>query len=322
MQSYITFFALFLVALLPLAALASSSPAVIPIPATWIELAIDSSTAPSAGFCDHMADWDPTIQRIVLVGGDNGVTPVDSSLVGLWTLDFSSSFDLPTWQNANTSSASAIPAPDVGGGPCGALRYSTSSPCGGLNCSDVTAIVVGGHDLNTGVFFNQSYLADVDVINQYLEVEWDDIADDGSVSDTGPLMGLGWSTACWGDVNQTQLFMFGGTAQDTGLDSSDLWLLNINAPIAAWRNITALTSGDLPRPLSGTRLQFDAVRNQLVMMGGYSCTQQSLSGQQGGTACFSNTVWCLSLNSSSLYQWTAHTDPGDAAVYPWPSPRA
>jgi hypothetical protein len=81
-----------------------------------------------------------------------------------------------------------------------------------------------------------------------------------------PLVGLAWSIACWGDEAQTRLYMYGGTREDTQSDSSDLWLLDFTEPEPAWQNITALTSGDLPLPLSGTRMQFDPLRNQLVLM--------------------------------------------------------
>ena len=101
------------------------------------------------------------------------------------------------------------------------------------------------------------------------------------------------------------------------MDSSDLWVLNVTASPAVWRNITSLCSGDLPRPLSGSRMQFDPLGDQLVLMGGYSCTSNYASGLGGGTACYTNSVWTMSLNDATRYQWTEHSaDPN------WPSPRA
>ena len=107
-----------------------------------------------------------------------------------------------------------------------------------------------------------------------------------------------------------------------GVDSSDLWQLNVTEPYPTWQNVSHLCSGDQPRPLSGSRLQFDPIGNQLVLMGGYSCTSGFASGLGGGTSCFSNSVWLMSLNESSLYRWTQLADPNPGSVSTWPSPRA
>ena len=107
-----------------------------------------------------------------------------------------------------------------------------------------------------------------------------------------------------------------------GVDSSDLWRLNLSEPSPMWQNITHLCSGDLPRPLSGSRMQFDPLGNQLVLMGGYSCTTDYASGLGGGSTCFSNNVWLMSLAEPTMHQWTALVDPNPGPSSTWPSARA
>ena len=330
--------------------LSSLPPARCQAVATWIQLNLSSSAAPSAGFCDHWTGVDEPAQRLIVTAGDNGVN--NSGPQGVWAIDYAQSFETPIWVSLSVNPSSPV-APEPGGGPCGALQPSPN--VSGLLfpyhvSPDPLIVVVGGHALGTDIVFNTTFYADVaPSLDSTRETYW---TEDENVGEF-PLVGLAWPIACWGDEAQTQLYMYGGTRADTGLDSSDLWLLDFKQPQPAWQNITGLTSGDFPRPLSGTRMQFDPRRNQLVLMvrdssaphsrsaqlssapltsslplslaavqGGYSCTFEYNSGV-GGLLCFTNAVWLLSLPPQpGYYTWTAFLDPSTGASSTWPTPRA
>ena len=285
-----------------------------PVVATWVHLPVDPSTAPTSGFCDHWVGVDAAHERLILVGGDDGDM---TGPQGTWALDYSASFSEPVWRNLSidTASASSIDSPYVGGGPQGGLVHSPSTQQRDFTAGQAELIVWGGHQLTdpqNPTWFHTAYEATLSGD----EATWtDDSA--GSVD----LPGVAWATSAWGDANQTLLFMYGGTVAPDGVDSADLWLLNLTDSPAVWRNVSALCSGDRPRPLSGSRMQFDPVGDQLVLMGGYSCTSDYASGLGGGTNCFSNSIWLMSLSGSSMYQWTALYDPNPKTPT-WPSPRA
>ena len=294
---------------------------------TWIQLSVNESTAPaSSGFCDHFSVVDYVGQRVLVMGGDGGGGE-DTDVLGLWALDYSHSLEAPVWRSlsANLSDPASIDAPAVGEGSQGALRqhctshasahgstYATECPAG------VTLTVYGGHSPTTNDFLNGTYTALVDPPRVNESASWyptvsEDAADDSL------LPAIAWGTASWGDNAQSQLFLYGGTKGDTGEDCAELWLLDLTASSPAWVNVTAYTSGDIPPKLSGCRFRYNNATGLLVLMGGYSCTTDSVSGQQGGVACFSNSVWLL---NPVTYVWTGFHDPNPGPSSTWPSPRA
>ena len=286
---------------------------------TWVHLSIDPSTAPTSGFCDQWVGVDSAHERLIMVGGDDGD---ETGPQGTWMLDYSQSFQSPVWLNLSIdlSSATAIDSPYIGGGPQGALASSPAllarSGSGVYTANQPELIVWGGHSLVNVTFFNAAYEASLGGPDGETAV-W---SDESGL--TAAMPKVAWATSAWGDVNETLLFMYGGTVAPAGVDSSDLWLLNLSESNAVWRNITGLSSGDHPRPLSGCRMQFDPVGNQLVLMGGYSCTADFASGLGGGSSCFSNSVWLMSLHQSSMYEWTEIADPNPGPSSTWPSARA
>ena len=162
--------------------------------ATWVHLLIDPSTAPTVGFCDQWVGVDAAHERLVMVGGDNGFNGTGPE--GTWILDYSTSFTSPVWLNL-----SAVDSPYVGGGPQGALVSSESTLASSFVAHHPELIVWGGHSLLDTDFFNVGY--------------------DGTLSNTTATWTLGpnpaampevaWATSAWGNVEQTMLFMYGGT---------------------------------------------------------------------------------------------------------------
>ena len=289
---------------------------------TWIRLSIDASTAPTSGWCDSWSGVDHSVQRVLLIGGDGGGGE-DTVVQGLWALDYSTSLETPTWHSlsANRSDAASIDAPAVGEGSHGGLRprcASTTSTNSSSCAAGVSITLYGGHSTTSNAFLNATDTALVDPPNVSDSATWyPTISDDAAAASLLPA--IAWGTASWADAAQTRLLLYGGTRGDTGLDSADLWLLDLNASTPAWVNVTAATSGDYPPKLSGARMRFDDSTGLLVMMGGYSCTVGAVSGEEGGVSCFSNSVWLLDPVS---YVWTGFHDPNPGPASTWPLPRA
>lgn len=187
--------------LLPRYCLASFSSST--VVATWVHLPIDPSTAPADGFCDHWVDVDAAHSRLIMVGGDDGT---GTGPVGTWALDYSASFTSPTWRNLTidtSTSPAAIDSPYVGGGPQGGLLSSLTTLSRTFTAGQPELIVWGGHSLVDADFFNAAYESTLSANDT---ATWVD--DSGSTVD---MPQVAWATTAWGDVEQTMLFMYGGT---------------------------------------------------------------------------------------------------------------
>ena len=284
--------------------------------AVWIQLSVDASTGPAPlGVCDHSAVVDDVGYRLLVTGGE--LADSVSSIHGVWALNFADSFEAPSWENLTDTTAVAPPPRS---GLSGALQQPpTASATGGSGGNSSGAFIVsGGIDLLSSDLYNDTWSAAIGAEDSSGDAgldgfEWLPLASD-TASDVTP---MSWAYMAWGDDWQTQLLMYGGTRGDTGEDSSDLWLLDFTQSNPQWVNISALTSGDIPPKMSGMRLQWDSPRQQLIMCGGYSCTEAGLSGaSQNG--CFTNAVYLLSMAPASLYTWRLAFDPASEALAPTP----
>jgi hypothetical protein len=278
---------------------------------TWIQLAVDAATGPAPqGMCDQSAVYDAAQHRLLVAAGE--LSDNTDSIRGVWALDFSSSFSSPSWLNL-TLLQSDTPAPSPRTGLPAALQPAASA------ASWSSFLMIGGFDLEQQSFDNETWDAAIgssasEAVDSFA---WQQLA----TAAAEPLPGLAWSDCAWADDAASLLLMYGGTSGQTGADSGDLWLLDLSLSEPQWQNITAASSGARPPPLSGLRLQRDSARSQLVLFGGYSCTADSASGG-GGSACFTNGVWLLSLNASSLYHWSRAFDAAAQPEAAAPIPRA